>query len=157
MRKKLSGCFIALCLLLPLACHSDDREDIAAVREAASLWIKYYEADDLEQLMMLYMDDAFVALHGRPSLRGVEQVQAFFAPGMGKAETNFELDIEEIQIHGDTAHLLSKYWLTAISKGDGSIYKDAGRSLLIYKRDLDNQWKIYLDIDQSTPDAGWSD
>jgi len=49
----------------------------------------------------------------------------------------FEIDIEEIQIHGGVAHLLSKYYLTA--KADGKTYRDAGRSLLIYKRNKYNK------------------
>lgn len=156
MNKVFPGCFVMLLLLLPLTGQSGEQDDIAAVRGSADLWIKYYEADDLDQLMTLYTPDAFVALHGKKSLKGIEQIRAFFEPGMGQSETNFELDVEEIQIHGDTAHLLSKYWLTAISKNDGSIYRDAGRSLLIYKRDQNNQWKIYLDIDQATPDVTWN-
>ena len=103
--------------------------------------------------MTLYTDDAIVALHGRPALRGVEQIRNFFAPGMGKSRVTFEIDIEEIQIHGDTAHLLSKYYLTAEPRSGRDTYRDAGRSLLIYKRNADNEWKLYLDIDQATPDA----
>lgn len=72
---------------------------------------------------------------------------------MGKSSVTFEIDIEEIQVHGDTAHLLSKYYLTAEPVNGGEVYRDAGRSLIIYKRNEDNEWKLYLDIDQATPDA----
>ena len=85
----------------------------AAIEQVAQRWIELYTAGDLDRLMTLYTDDAIVALHGRPALRGVEQIRNFFAPGMGKSRVTFEIDIEEIQIHGDTAHLLSKYYLTS--------------------------------------------
>ncbi len=147
----------ALLMLLGLALSNqavaDEAKDIAAIEQVAQRWIELYTAGDLDRLMTLYTDDAIVALHGRPALRGVEQIRNFFAPGMGKSRVTFEIDIEEIQIHGDTAHLLSKYYLTAEPRSGGDTYRDAGRSLLIYKRNADNEWKLYLDIDQATPDA----
>ncbi|MYH69135.1 MAG: SgcJ/EcaC family oxidoreductase [Gammaproteobacteria bacterium] len=145
--------FVFLPLLFSNHALADEAADIAAIEQAAQRWIELYTTGDLDRLMTLYTEDAIVALHGRPALRGAEQVRNFFAPGMGKSRVTFEIDIEEIQVHGDTAHLLSKYYLTAEPKDGGDVYRDAGRSLLIYKRNADNEWKLYLDIDQATPDA----
>ena len=142
-----------LVLVLSNQAVADEAKDIAAIEQVAQRWIELYTAGDLDRLMSLYTEDAIVALHGRPAMRGVEQVRNFFAPGMGKSRVTFEIDIEEIQIHGDTAHLLSKYYLTSEPVSGGDTYRDAGRSLLIYKRNEDNEWKLYLDIDQATPDA----
>ena len=144
---------MALLLLLSSPARADEAADIATIEQVAQRWIDLYTAGDLDELMTLYTEDAVVALHGRPALRGVEQIRNFFAPGMGKSRVTFEIDIEEIQVHGDSAHLLSKYYLTAEPMDGGDIYRDAGRSLLIYKRNADNEWKLYLDIDQATPDA----
>ena len=140
-------------MLLFTQTMADEVADIAAIQQVARQWIELYTAGDLDGLMTLYTQDAIVALHGRPALRGVEQIRNFFAPGMGKSSVTFEIDIEEIQVHGDTAHLLSKYYLTAEPVNGGEVYRDAGRSLIIYKRNEDNEWKLYLDIDQATPDA----
>ncbi len=140
-------------MLLFNPARADEAADVAAIEQVAQRWIDLYTAGDLDRLMTLYTEDAIVALHGRPALRGVEQIRNFFAPGMGKSRVTFEIDIEEIQVHGDSAHLLSKYYLTAEPMDGGDIYRDAGRSLLIYKRNADNEWKLYLDIDQATPDA----
>lgn len=140
--------------LLPLVgAAANDDADISAIEQVAQQWIELYTAGDLDQLMTLYTPDAIVALHGKPALRGVEQIRNYFAPGIGKSTVTFEIDIEEIQVHGDIAHLLSKYYLTAESESGGDVYRDAGRSLLIYKRTAANEWKLYLDIDQATPDA----
>ena len=140
-------------MLLFNPARADEAADITAIEQVAQRWIDLYTAGDLDRLMTLYTEDAIVALHGRPALRGVEQIRNFFAPGMGKSRVTFEIDIEEIQVHGDSAHLLSKYYLTAEPVDGGDSYRDAGRSLLIYKRNADNEWKLYLDIDQATPDA----
>jgi len=74
---------------------------------------------------------------------------------MGTAEVEFLLEYEQIEVHGDVAHLVSKYWYTAAPKDGGEAYRDAGRSALIYKRDADGRWKIYLDLDQATPDVSF--
>jgi ketosteroid isomerase-like protein len=67
----------------------------------------------------------------------------------------FLLDFEEIQVHGDVAHLVSKYWYLSVPKEGGDTLRDAGRSVLIYKKAADGSWLIYLDIDQQTPDVSF--
>ena len=145
--------FVSLGLFPLIGAATNDDAVISAIEQAAQRWIELYTDGDLDQLMTLYTEDAIVALHGKPALRGVEQIRNYFAPGLGKSKVTFEIDIEEIQVHGDTAHLLSKYYLTAEPANGGEVYRDAGRSLIIYKRNADNEWKLYLDIDQATPDA----
>ena len=117
-------------------------------------WANFYEQEDLEGLMTLYVDDAIVALHGQPALFGIDAIREYFSTRIGKAESVFELDYELRETHGEIAYIISKYWLKATDKQTGEIYKDAGRSLLVYKKQ-NGQWKIAADIDQATPDVIW--
>jgi len=117
-------------------------------------WANYYEQEDLEGLMTLYVDDAIVALHGQPALFGIDAIKNYFSTRIGKAESVFELDYELRETHGEIAYIISKNWLKATDKETGEVYKDAGRSLLVYKKQ-DGQWKIAADIDQATPDVTW--
>ncbi len=144
---------LALLLLSPLAAESSQERQ--QIEQAADAWIAAYRAADIEALMALYMPDAIVALHGQPILWGREAVRAYFAPGLGRAEVEFRLAIERIEVHGDIAYLLSKYWFTRQPQDGGPDVRDAGRSLLIYKRAADGSWKIALDIDQATPDVNF--
>lgn len=105
-------------------------------------------------IQTLYMEDAVVALHGQPKLAGVDAIRAYFAANMGASDVTFELEYELVEFHGDVAHAMAKYWL--ISRAPGTeriVYQDAGRSLLIYKKDTDGRWKIAVDIDQASPDV----
>lgn len=147
---------LAFCLALFLGggC-APERNDVALIKAAADEWIVAFKAGDIDALMSLYMIDAFVALHGQPALRGIDEIRAYFAPKMGTADVEFLLEYEQIEVHGDVAHLVSKYWYTGTPKAGGEPYRDAGRSALIYKRDADGRWKIYLDIDQATPDVNF--
>ena len=125
------------------------------IRAEGSLWAEYYRAGDLDGLMTLYTDDVVVALHGQPALYGKDAVREYFSTRIGKAETTFELDYEVVEVHGDIAYIISKYWLHAVNREDGGVYKDAGRSMLVYKKGDDGKWKIAADLDQATPDVGW--
>lgn len=143
--------------------------DLCAVRNLAQLdsesrsicehgaeWIKRFKDRDLDALMKLYVEDAVVALHGQKMLEGRDSVKNYFAKSMAAVQSvEFELAVERIEIHGDVAHLLSKYWFTS-AQPDGRVIQDAGRSLLIYKKDRSEKgpgrWKIAFDIDQNSPD-----
>ena len=142
---------ILLSTTLASSANADFETEIAA---EGGKWAKYYEQKNLEGLMTLYVDDAVVALHGQPALFGIDAIRDYFSTRIGKAESIFELDYELRETHGDIAYIISKYWLKAIDKETGDIYKDAGRSLLVYEKH-DGQWKIAADIDQATPDVTW--
>ena len=147
---------ISLLLAIALAVLSpSSRADFASEIEAeGGKWANFYEQEDLEGLMTLYVDDAIVALHGQPALFGIDAIREYFSTRIGKAESVFELDYELRETHGEIAYIISKYWLKATDKQTGRVYKDAGRSLLVYKKQ-DGQWKIAADIDQATPDVIW--
>lgn len=154
----LPGHFVSVLMFVSgiLLCSSASAEELTSPLSAAGTsWAAYYEAGDLDGLMTLYMDDAVVALHGQPALFGKEAVREYFSTRIGKSEAKFELDYEVSEIHGDVAYLISKYWLRAVNKESGYVYKDAGRSMLVYKKDTDGHWKIAADLDQATPDVSW--
>jgi len=123
--------------------------------EAAAQWIEYFEAADLDGLMTLYDEDVTVALHGQPRLVGIDAVRNYFANRIGKWESRFEVEFERVETDDDFAWLMSKYWFIATVKESGQQFRDAGRSLLVYKRSKDGRWLILADIDQQSPDVTW--
>ena len=144
-----------LLLLCGLVTTSFSWADFATeIAAEGGKWAHYYEQEDLEGLMTLYVDDAIVALHGQPALFGIDAIREYFSTRIGKAESIFELDYELRETHGDIAYIISKYWLKATDKSSGEVYLEAGRSLLVYQRQ-DGRWKIAADIDQATPDVTW--
>lgn len=148
--------FLAFGCLLMLAQGANAwSEEGEAIRSEGLRWAEYYQAGDLDALMTLYVDDVVVALHGQPALFGRDAVRDYFAPRLGKAETTFELDYEVVEVHGNLAYIISKYWLHAVSIESGDLYRDAGRSMLIYKKGDDGRWRIAADLDQATPDVDW--
>ena len=147
----LSMLTLSISLLTSAQAVADFETEIAA---EGGKWARYYEQEDLEGLMTLYVDDAIVALHGQPALFGIVAIRDYFASRIGKADSVFELEYELRETHGEIAYIISKYWLKATDKETGNTYLDAGRSLLVYKKQ-NGRWKIAADIDQSTPDVSW--
>ncbi len=146
----LSGC-------IGCASVTTAQNETEKVKAAAEQWKAFYEAGDYEGLMTLYTDNPRVYLHGQPAIIGMQAVRDFFKPSVGKAESKFMLDYEVIEVDGNTATLVSKYWLTVATDNPEIPYRDEGRSLLIYKKNSDGNWKIAFDIDQATPDVSWPD
>ena len=133
---------------------SGPARDRAAIHAAARQWIVAFKAGDLDALMALYDPEAYVALHDQPALRGIDAIRAYFAPRVGQGKVEFLLDVERIEVTGRTAHLISGYWFTMQLPGSPE-YRDAGRSLLIYRKSASGQWRIHVDIDQGTPDIAF--
>lgn len=132
-----------------------DDETVSVFEQVGGRWIEHYLANDLDGLMELYTDDATVMLHGKPAMQGKEAIGAFFAASMGTADVSFDIDVEQAEIHGNIAYLISKYWMSIKPQGSDQMFTDVGRSLLIYKKDAEGIWKIHADIDQATPDVSW--
>lgn len=139
------------------ATTSSTVDETERVKAAAEQWKSFYEAGNYDGLMTLYDENPRVYLHGQPAIIGMQAVRDFFKPSVGKAKSEFKLDYEVIEINGSTATLVSKYWLTVETDNPAQPYRDEGRSLLIYKKDSNGDWKIAYDIDQATPDVSWPD
>ena len=105
--------------------------------------------------MGLYQPDATVALHDQPMLQGIDAIRKYFSQRVGRGEIEFQTKLERVQVDGRTAYALSAYWFTLTVPGRAEPFRDAGRSLLIYRRDDAGRWLIQLDIDQTTPDVSF--
>ena len=153
MAKVLLGVIATLALLLSVNKFHSLKEQRSLIAEGER-WTQFYQTGNIDGLMSLYTDNAFVALHGQNALSGKEEIRSYFSSRVGKAELTFELEYEARAPHGDVAYIISKYWLVSKNKQDGTVFRDAGRSLLVYKKE-GGYWKIAADIDQTTPDVVW--
>lgn len=143
-----------LAVLLTVLTGCTNQKDPQALEAQGGKWANFYRTGDLDGLMTLYTEDAVVALHGQPALYGKEAIRAYFRSRIGKSDVTFELDYEVRESDENLGYIISKYWLVAKSRDSDNIYRDAGRSLLVYKKQ-NSEWKIAADIDQSTPDVFW--
>lgn len=126
--------------------------DEAAIRAHGQQWVKAFKGGDIDALMALYTPDAEVALHGKPKLKGIAAIRAYFTPLLKTPlDADFLLAEESLIVDHDTAVFMSKYWFT-IRTPRGEIH-DPGRSLIIYQKGKDGLWRLRMDIDQAAPDV----
>jgi uncharacterized protein (TIGR02246 family) len=139
-----------LLLVAPLgaAAAPADPATRAAIAKEANAWSAAYAARDLDALMRLYEPDAWVFLGGQPGLKGTAQIRTYFGKQFAAPPGKIELAIEDIQRFGDVVQLVSLFRLTLPGE---RVF--TGRSLLLYKRTPSGRWRIWRDIDNSTPDA----
>lgn len=124
-----------------------------AIDRLSDDWIKYYNKGDFKKLATLYDDDAWVMTRHQPARRGVNEIIDYFKrTRVQGAEVSMVFDLEERQFDGDYVFQTSKWWLT-VTKPDGDVYKDSGRSFVVFVKGFDDRWRIWRDIDNHTPDV----
>jgi uncharacterized protein (TIGR02246 family) len=143
---------VMACLWAWPALADSDRQ---AILDHGHAWSQAYAARDLDRLMALYEPDAWVMLDGQPALKGRDAVRAYFAKAFATpaGSNRIELAAEDVQIIGRLAELISLYRLTVQTDAASAPVVLAGRSLLLYRKGKDGRWRIWRDIDNSTPDA----
>jgi ketosteroid isomerase-like protein len=143
-------------LLVSAPLLADDAGREAADREAfgkiEAQWLEYYRKGDVDGLMSLYADDAWVMPRGKPAYKGKAEIRGYFAGIMGSSVVEMWSELEELELHGDVAHLVGLFRIVGRTR-DGRDFTDGGRYLIIYKRGSDGQWRVYRDIDTRTPDS----
>lgn len=117
-------------------------------------WRAAYQAGDLEALTDLYEPDAWLMTRRQPAKKSRDEVIAYFAAVKARgAKASIDFEYEDITIDGDYAFAISTWRLTVESPDGKPPFRDAGRSFLVFKRGEDDQWRVWRDMDNHTPDA----
>ncbi len=142
----------ALALALALASPSVAKDQKAELAAAGDNWNALYAAGDWVALRKLYTDDAWLMSDKAPAAKGADAIIAYLRRyrDMG-ASVTFRFEPEDIRVDGKLGTVVAKYWMTAQIPGRPQV-RTAGRSLLIYRR-VDGQWKLWRDMDNTTPDV----
>ena len=100
----------------------------------------------------LYTDDAWLMTDNAPAAKGADAIIAYLRRfrDMG-ATVTFRFASEDIAVERPLGVSVARYWMTAQLPGRPLI-QTAGRSLLIYKWQ-DGRWKLWRDMDNTTPDV----
>jgi ketosteroid isomerase-like protein len=143
----------ALCLLALLAAvpaRADDKADLTAHGQR---WNAAYAAGNWAALRALYADDAWLMTDKAPAAKGADAIIAYLQRFRNRgAKVTFRFEPEDVQARRPFGFVIARYWMTAELPGAAAPIRSAGRSLLIYKR-LKGGWKLWRDIDNTTPDV----
>ena len=78
-------------------------------------------------------------------MKGKEAIQAFWQGAMDMGIKSAQMEIDEVEAHGDTAIEVSRYTL----RGEGGQALDQGKYIVIWKREA-GTWKLHRDIFNSS-------
>lgn len=88
-----------------------------------------------------------------PAQIGADAIVAYLRRfGDSGAKVDFRFEPEDIRVERPYGFVIAKYWMTAQVPGRAEPVKTAGRSLLVYKW-RDGTWRLWRDMDNTTPDV----
>ncbi len=138
----------------PAAAPPDTAADEAAINAIGDLWIQAYQAGDYDAIIDLYTEDAWIMARGRPKLEGRAAIGRSFGGLAAGRDVDIDIVVEELELMGDWAWLVSEFTVTYGPAQDPSAQvQETARSLLIYKRGADGKWRIHRDMDSPAPDV----
>ena len=117
------------------------REAIAA---ANAEFMAAFSRGDAAGLAALYTASGQLLPPNMGVMAGQEAIQAFWQGAMDMGIQSAQLEIVEVEDHGDTAIEVSRYTL-----GAGGQVLDQGKYVVIWKRE-GGQWKLHRDIFNSS-------
>ena len=128
-------------------------QDNSSLDDFGPKWQAAYQAGNFDSMRDLYEPDAWLMTRHQPARKGREAILDYFKSSREAGSTaEITFDYEEETINGDIAVKVSKWWLDS-PQAIGEPVRDAGRSLVIFKRGKDGLWRLWRDIDNHTPDV----
>jgi len=97
---------------------------------------------DSEALGQIYADDAEWLVPGAPPIRGRAAIAAAWKGVIGSGGNNVRIDVREVQETGDWAFDVGSFTAT----GPSGVTLNAGKYIVVWKRDAAGIWKTYRDI-----------
>jgi len=124
---------------------TDIREAIAMANEG---FMAAFNGGDAAGGAALYTEDGQLLPPNADAMAGQEAIQAFWQGAMDMGIQSAQLEIVEVESHGETAIEVSKYTLC----GAGGQVLDRGKYVVIWKRE-GGRWKLHRDIFNSSMPA----
>jgi uncharacterized protein (TIGR02246 family) len=128
MRDLITGC---LMLLLLAGCAAAPQESAAvAAADARSFWSGYIEAElaaDVDALVSLHADDAYIYPADGSIVRGHDEIRALiggYFPAL--RATNVDIVVEDVWVTGDTLLHTARYHEVFVD-AEGNSVSDSGR------------------------------
>ena len=129
--------------------------DHAAMKAQLEGVIDAYNAANPEAFRSAYTEDAWVISMRRPIKASREEITAAFTPGMSKYLFKTELDVLDIEVHGDIAYMIGRSKLTGVPREGATVpaFVEERIYTAIFKREGD-AWLIHRHMESTSPTSG---
>jgi uncharacterized protein (TIGR02246 family) len=129
--------------------------DHAAMKAQLEGVIDAYNAADPEAFKSAYTEDAWIISMRRPIKASREEIAAAFTPGMSKYLFETELDVLDLEVHGDIAYMIGRSKLTGEPREGATVpaFVEERIYTAIFKRE-GGVWLIHRHMESTSPTAG---
>ena len=126
--------------------------DKAAMKAQLEGVIDAYNAADPEAFKSAYTEDAWVISMRRPIKASREDIGAAFTPGMAQYRFSTQLNILDVEVHGDIAYMIGRSTLTGEPQEGAKVppFVEERIYTAIFKREGD-EWLIHRHIESTSP------
>ena len=134
-----------------LAANKNDAE-AAAMKAQLEGVIDAYNAGDPEAFKSAYTEDAWVISMRRPIKASREEIGAAFTPGMSQYLFQTELEVLDVEVHGDIAYGIGRSTLIGEPRQGAKVpaFVEERIYMAIFKREGD-QWLIHRHMESTSP------
>jgi len=129
-----------------------DAADAAAMQAQLEGVIAAYNAGDPEAFKAAYTEDAWVISMRRPIKASREEIGAAFTPGMSLYLFKTDLEILDVEVHGDIAYMIGRSTLTGKPREGAKVppFVEERIYTAIFKREGD-EWLIHRHMESTSP------
>lgn len=125
--------------------------DEQQIRQLVATWMSATKAGDTQAVLSLMSDDVVFLTAGNPPMIGKAAFAAAMQGQAGQPRPEFEgtSEIQEVQVHGDWAHMWTKLTVVVKPPGGAQPITRAGHTLSVLKK-VDGQWLLARDANLLT-------
>ncbi len=106
------------------------------------LWVQSFIAKDAAACTKLFTEDGWIFSPYSKEAHGHDAIQQTHQEWIDAEEKNKSLTLVEISVVGNLAYTIVSY-SGDYDQDDGSIFTETGKSVNVYKRQSDGNWKFH--------------
>ena len=127
--------------------------DSLAIIAAANAFSAAYVRGDADSMAALYTEDAAIFPEGSAAIVGKEPIRRYWTLAPNRRITRHVLMPDRIEILGGVAHDYGRFQIAGDT--DGTPWGPSfGKYVVVWRRGVDGQWRMYLDMWNRGPQAG---
>ncbi len=120
------------------------------IRRLVDRWAHAYRTGEAERLDGLYSEDAVSVRDGAAPLNGRRAILAAAAADMAAFKFTVEVDLNEIELSGNTAWAMGRLDMRASPRAQRAGTDYGSHYMAVFTRGADGKWHIHRDMQRRT-------
>jgi len=121
--------------------NEQSRTEQDRIKQVIENYIEAMGRSQADVLTSLFTDDGILMAPEAPTIRGAEQINAFFVQGLGELKIAAKIHFDEITVSGEYAFILTHSDVQVTVKQANAVSNEKSRELFVLKNG-DGAWKI---------------